>query len=117
MSYCLTDGTQTDRADRSGDAGECGNPLGEVDCQGKRQRLGARAMTEKQAIVYKIIEEWWKMYGFAPSMEDVMKHTGDKGKSNIHRIYKTLCELGHCKMIPRKARSIRPSYLRVRDIE
>lgn len=78
---------------------------------------GRKGMTEKQAIVYKIIEEWWKMYGFAPSMEDVMKHTGDQSKANIHRIYKVLCELGHCKMLPRKARSIRPSHLRVRDIE
>jgi hypothetical protein len=22
-------------------------------------------MTEKQALVYKFIDEWWKMYGFA----------------------------------------------------
>jgi SOS-response transcriptional repressor LexA len=74
-------------------------------------------MTEKQAIVYKFIDEWWKMYGFAPSIDDVMKFTGDKGRANIHRIYQILCEHGHCKMIPRRARSIRPSYLRVRDID
>lgn len=74
-------------------------------------------MTEKQALVYKIIDEWWKMYGFAPSIDDVMKHTGDKGRANIHRIYHRLVELGHCKILPKKARSIRPSYLRVRDID
>jgi len=74
-------------------------------------------MTEKQAVVYKFIEEWWKMHGFAPSIDDVMRFTGDKGRANIHRIYKKLCEHGHCKMTPRLARSIRPSYLRVRDID
>jgi len=74
-------------------------------------------MTPKQAIVYKIIDEWWRMYGFAPSIDDVMKHTGDRGRANIHRIYKLLCEHGHCRMTPRKARSIRPVGLRMRDID
>jgi SOS-response transcriptional repressor LexA len=74
-------------------------------------------MTPKQAIVYKIIDEWWRMYGFAPSIDDVMKHTGDRGRANIHRIYKLLCAHGHCRMTPRKARSIRPVSLRMRDID
>jgi SOS-response transcriptional repressor LexA len=74
-------------------------------------------MTEKQAIVYKFIDEWWRMYGFAPSIDDVMKFTGDKGRANIHLIYKKLCEHWHCKMTPRMARSIRPSNMRLRDID
>jgi SOS-response transcriptional repressor LexA len=74
-------------------------------------------MTEKQAIVYKFIDEWWRTWGFAPSIDDVMKFTGDKGRANIHRIYKKLCEHGHCKMTPRLARSIRPANMRMRDID
>lgn len=74
-------------------------------------------MTPKQSTVYTFIDEWWKKHGFAPSIEDIMEYTGDKSKSNVHRIVLTLCELGHCKRVPRRARSVRPSYLRVRDIE
>jgi len=74
-------------------------------------------VTPKQSTVYVFIDEWWKKYGFAPSIEDIMGHTGDKSKSNVHRVVVALCDLGYCKRIPNRARSVRPSYLRVRDIE
>ena len=74
-------------------------------------------MTEKQAIVYKFIDEWWRIWGFAPSIDDVIRFTGDKDRANIHRIYKKLCEHGHYKMTPRLARSIRPTNMRMRDID
>jgi hypothetical protein len=42
--------------------------------------------------------------------------TGDKGRGNVARKMKALMDLGICKGIPRRARTIRPAYLRVRDI-
>lgn len=74
-------------------------------------------MTEKQAYIYGIIDSWWKKNGFAPSIDDIMNITGDRGRGNVHRTMKKLVELGHCKMVPRMARSIRPSYMRVHKIE
>lgn len=74
-------------------------------------------MTDKQAYIYRIIDAWWKKHGFAPSIDDIMEITGDKGRGNVHRTMKRLVELGHCKMVPRRARSIRPSYLRVNKLD
>jgi SOS-response transcriptional repressor LexA len=74
-------------------------------------------MTEKQAYIYDIINKWWIKHGFAPSIDDIMDITGDKGRGNVHRTMKRLVELGHCKMLPRRARSIRPSYLRVNKLD
>jgi SOS-response transcriptional repressor LexA len=74
-------------------------------------------MTERQAIVYEMIDEWWKKFGYAPSIDDVMKHTKFKGRGHTHRIMKQLCDLGHCKRLPNRARSIRPSYIRIHKLE
>ena len=74
-------------------------------------------MTEKQKQVYMAIDEWWRKFGFAPSIDDIMKFTGDRGRGNVHRAMKQLCDLGHCKSLPNRARSIRPSYIRIRDVE
>jgi hypothetical protein len=43
--------------------------------------------------------------------------TGEKGRGNVARKMKILIELGLCKGIKGRARSIRPRHIRVRDIE
>jgi SOS-response transcriptional repressor LexA len=74
-------------------------------------------MTPRQKDIYIIIDEWWKRYGFGPSVDDIMYQDNSKGRGNINRIMRQLVKLGICKGLPNKARSIRPSYLRVRNIE
>ena len=74
-------------------------------------------MTDKQAYIYRVIDAWWKEHGFAPSIDDIMNITGDWGRGNVHRTMKKLVALGHCKMVPRMARSIRPSYIRVHKLD
>ena len=76
-----------------------------------------KKMTKAQAEVYLIIDEWWKKFGFGPSVEDIQRFTGDRSKATVHGKMKRLVKLGHCKYTPRRARSIRPSYMRIRDIE
>lgn len=76
-----------------------------------------KEMTPAQKEVFLVIDEWWKKFGFGPSIDDVMRLTGDKGRGNVSRKMKALVDLGICKGVPRRARSIRPSYIRVRDIE
>ena len=73
-------------------------------------------MTEKQRTVFLVIDEYWKNFGYGPSIDDIMYQTGDKGRGNVHRIVKKLCDLGICKRMSRSARSVRPSYLSMRNI-
>jgi SOS-response transcriptional repressor LexA len=75
-----------------------------------------REMTEVQNQVYMVLDAYWRKYGFGPSMEEVMNITGYKSKSNVHRIMVKLCDLGYCKRLPRSARSVRPSYLKIKDL-
>jgi len=76
-----------------------------------------RIMTEHQMNVYIAIDEFWKKYGFGPTVENIQYMTGDNSRSNIHRIMKRLCDLGVCKRTPRRARSIRPAYLKLYKVD
>ena len=74
-------------------------------------------MTPAQKEIYLVIEEWWKRYGFGPSVDDVMYVTGERGRGNVYRKMMALVRLGVCRGRKGMARSIRPSYIRMRDIE
>jgi SOS-response transcriptional repressor LexA len=74
-------------------------------------------MTEKQKQIFLVIDEWWKRFGFGPSIDDVMSITGDKGRGNVARTMNCLVAIGVCKRTPRRARSIRPVYLNLRKIQ
>ena len=74
-------------------------------------------MTPRQKDIYLVIDEWWKKFGYSPSIDEVMMVTGDRSRSNVHRLMKELCEIGACKMIPRRSRTIRPTYIKFRNIE
>ena len=39
---------------------------------GVEEGLGA-CMTEKQKVVFLVIDEWWKRFGYGPSVDDVMR--------------------------------------------
>lgn len=73
-------------------------------------------MTPAQREIYLVIDEWWKRNGFGPSVDDVMTMTGETGRGNVHRKMLKLVELGICKGLRNRPRSIRPSDMRVRDI-
>ncbi len=74
-------------------------------------------MTPAQKEIFLVIDEFWKMYGFGPSIDDIMRITGEKSRGNVSRKMWRLVELGMCKGVKRRSRSIRPSYLKVRTIE
>ena len=77
--------------------------------------IGA-CMTEKQRTVFLVIDEYWKKFGYGPSIDDIMFHTGDRGRGNVHRVVKKLCTLGICKRAAHSARSVRPSYISLRNL-
>jgi len=74
-------------------------------------------VTPVQKEIYMIIETWWKEFGFGPSIDDIMRLTGEKGRGNVCRKMWALVDLGLCKGIKGKHRSIRPSYMKLRNHE
>jgi len=74
-------------------------------------------VTPVQKEIYMIIESWWQEFGFGPSIDDVMKLTGEKGRGNVSRKMWALVDLGICKGVKGRARSIRPAYMRLRNLE
>lgn len=78
--------------------------------------LQVNDMTEKQRTIYLVIDEWWKKFGYGPTVDDVMFMTGDRGRGNVHRTMKKLVEMGACKRLAKSARSIRPSYVKFRSL-
>lgn len=74
-------------------------------------------MTDAQREIYQVIDGWWNKFGFGPSIDDIMRITGDKGRGNVHRKIRSLLRAGHLKGLPNRARSVRPAYLRVYKIE
>jgi SOS-response transcriptional repressor LexA len=73
-------------------------------------------MTPAQKETFHIIEKWWADYGFGPTIDDIMFMTGEKGRGNVARKMKRLIELGICKGDTRYTRSIRPSYIKFRNL-
>jgi SOS-response transcriptional repressor LexA len=80
-------------------------------------RRKEKTLTPAQKEIFLVIDEFWKKFGFAPSIDDVMYITGEKGRGNVSRKMWRLVDLGICKGIKGKMRSIRPSYIKVRYIE
>jgi SOS-response transcriptional repressor LexA len=76
-----------------------------------------RLMTPKQKMIFLCVDEFWKKFGYGPSIDDIMMLTGDRGRGNVNRVLKKLCVLGVCKRIPNTARSVRPVYINFRKIE
>jgi SOS-response transcriptional repressor LexA len=83
---------------------------------GKRDRK-SKEMTPAQKEIFLVIDEFWKKFGFAPSIDDVMLITGEKGRGNVARKMKTLIDIGMCHGTKGRRRSIRPKGIRGSQIE
>ena len=84
--------------------------LSEDECKGME-------MTPAQNEVFLAIDEFWKRYGYAPSLGDIAYLRGKTGKGNIKRIVDRLVALGVVKYMPNKKRSVRPVYINFRNIQ
>lgn len=74
-------------------------------------------MTPRQKEVFLVIDEWWRKYGYSPSIDEVMYVLGTRGRGNIHRIINRLVELGALKKLHKKQRTVRPKGINFRNIE
>lgn len=74
-------------------------------------------MTPAQREVFLIVDEWWKRYGFGPSIRDICKLRGKGGLGNTSEIIDRLVRLGVLKKLKGSGRSVRPVYLNFRTLE
>jgi SOS-response transcriptional repressor LexA len=74
-------------------------------------------MTPAQKEIFLIVDEFWRNFGFGPTIDDIMRLTGEKGRGNVSRKMAILIDIGVCKGIKGRARSIRPVGLRVRNLD
>lgn len=73
-------------------------------------------MSPAQKEVFIIVDEWWKRYGFSPTLRQIADIRGKAGLGNTKEIVDRLVRLGVLKKIARK-RSIRPVYINFRTLE
>lgn len=73
-------------------------------------------MTPIQREVFIFVDEWWKKYGFSPSLRDVAYLRG-KSLTSTSRVVKRLIKLGVLKKVSGMGRTIRPTYINFRTLE
>jgi len=74
-------------------------------------------MTPAQKEVFICIDEWWKQYGFGPSIRDICEVRGKAGMGNTAEIIDRLVKLGVLKRVKGAGRSVRPVYINFRTLE
>ena len=87
----------------------------------KRRELTHEECLEKvvspvQKEVFLIIDEWWKRFGFSPSLRDIARVRGKK-LTSTKKVVDKLVMLGVIKRLDARARSIRPVYINFRNLE
>ena len=70
-------------------------------------------MTPTQRDIYNVIFDFWKHYGYGPSIDDILYISKRKGRGNIQRIISRLVDGGHCVRLPHMPRTVKPKGLRV----
>jgi len=74
-------------------------------------------MSPAQKEVFLIIDEWWKKYGYSPSIRDIAYVRGKMGLGNTLGLVLRLVDLGVIKRIDKRGRTIRPTYIKFRNLE
>lgn len=73
-------------------------------------------MTPRQNDVYLAVEVWWKKYGYSPSIDEVMILCQSKSRSSVSRMVNELVKMGALKKVPGKWRTLRPAYIKFRNM-
>lgn len=74
-------------------------------------------MTPAQREVFIVIDEWWKVRGYGPSIRDICMVRKKSGMGNTKEIIDRLVKLGVLKRLKGTNRSVRPVYLNFRTLE
>ena len=81
------------------------------------QECVEKDMTPAQREVFLCIDEWWKKYGFGPSIRDICNVRGKAGMGNTSEIISRLVKIGVLKKVKGAGRSVRPVYINFRTLE
>ena len=81
------------------------------------QECTEKDMTPAQREVFLCIDEWWKKYGFGPSIRDICNVRGKAGMGNTAEIISRLVKIGVLKKVKGAGRSVRPVYINFRTLE
>jgi len=74
-------------------------------------------MSPAQREVFLIVDEWWKRYGYSPSIRDIAYQRGRSGLGNTLEIVDRLVAKGVLKKLRKSGRSIRPVYINFKNLE
>jgi hypothetical protein len=74
-------------------------------------------MSPAQKEVFMAIDEWWKRYGFSPTLRDIAYVRGKMGIGNTKKIVDRLVELGVIKKIDGTGRTIRPAWVNYKNLK
>lgn len=74
-------------------------------------------MTPMQTEVFIVIDEFWKKYGYGPSLRNIAVARGKMGLGNTKEIVDRLVKLGVVKRMDGMARSVRPVYINFRELD
>ncbi len=74
-------------------------------------------MSPAQKEVFLIVDEWWKRFGYSPTIRDIARQRGKMGLGNTMNLVDKLVELGVLKKIRGGGRSIRPTYINFKVLE
>jgi hypothetical protein len=74
-------------------------------------------MSPAQKEVFIAIDEWWKKYGFSPTLRDIAYVRGKMGIGNTKKIVDRLVLLGVIKKIDGTGRTIRPAYINFKHLK
>ena len=74
-------------------------------------------MSPAQKEVFLVIDEWWKKYGYSPTLRDIAYVRGKMGIGNTKKIVDRLVLLGVIKKLDGVGRTIRPVYINFRNLE
>ena len=86
-------------------------------CELSYEECVRKDMTPAQKEVFICIDEWWKQYGFGPSIRDICNVRGKAGMGNTAEIIDRLVKLGVLKRVKGAGRSVRPVYINFRTLE
>lgn len=73
-------------------------------------------MSPDQKEVFLIIDEWWKEFGYSPTVREIAQVRGKMGIGNTQRMVDRLVELGVIKKLKGAGRTIRPVYIRFKNL-
>lgn len=73
-------------------------------------------MTQTQKEVFLMVDEWWKRFGFSPTVREIALWR-KKGVSNTQKVIDRLVKIGALKRVDGMQRTLRPTYVNFRNLE